>query len=87
MRKEELEKLELDIAREKDPEVADRLKAVLEARKNERRERNLRLQTVGIGIAVVIRMVLKVLIITIIVTAVLSALGLLIAWFTGEFSR
>lgn len=39
MRKKDLEKLELDIAREKDREVAERLKAVLEARQRERRER------------------------------------------------
>ena len=83
MRKKDLEKLELDIAREKDREVAERLKPVLEARQRERRERNLRLQTAGIGIAVVIR---KVLIFTLIGFAVLVALGLLvalIAWVTG----
>ena len=42
MWKKDLEKLELDIAREKDHEVAERLKAVLEAKQRERRERNLR---------------------------------------------
>jgi predicted PurR-regulated permease PerM len=84
MRKKELEKLELDIAREKDREVADRLKAVLETRKSERCERELQLKRRWKALRRVIR-------ITFIVAAIIIggmiAIGLLVAWVTGEFSR
>ena len=44
MRKKEIEKLEVDIAREKDPEVAERLKAILRAKQSEREEWKLPLK-------------------------------------------
>ena len=83
MLKKDLEKLELDIAREKDPEVAERLKAVLETRQRERRERNRRLQTVGIGIVVVIRKVLIFTLIGLGILLALGAIGALILWVAG----
>jgi hypothetical protein len=76
MWKKDLEKLELDIAREKDREVADRLKAVLEARQQERRERNLRLKRQWD------RTLINILIIMVGILA-LGALVALIAWFFG----
>ena len=88
MRKKELEKLELDIAREKDPEIAERLKAVLEVRKSERRERKLRLQERWWALCRESgRLVRFLLIAFAIVLGGIITIGLLIAWVTGAFSR
>jgi len=84
--KKDLEKLELEIAREKDREVSERLKAVLEARQRERRERNLHLQKVGIDIEEGFEEGLRKACIVFIITLIAgTALVLLIVWIAGRF--